>query len=192
MLVPLNRYFQTLVPTISPSPTPSPVYAFGASTPHSALASSTASTIGSLKPFSIPAFVSHLKTKGPNPLSFRQKGLTTKSRVESDFYTTFCMSPTFAGWLSKRVESMGVAFAAAQSSAGVGHRQINLSVPSLGADPHGAYTRSPGATALGTGLGIIGQMGDLDLEGRRGSASGASGSVRLSSDTSFSGRSSEK
>ena len=99
MLVPLNRYFQTLVPAPS--------------------ASSTASLSG-LKPFSIPDFLKHLKTRGPNPLSFKARGLTTKARVEADFYASFCMSPTFAGWLSSRVESLGIAVAAAEVSGGVG------------------------------------------------------------------------
>lgn len=93
MLVPLNRYFQTLVPTLSPNP------------------SLSASGVG-IKPFSIPAFLTHLKTKGPNPLTFRNRGLTSRTRVENDFYTSFCMSPTFAGWLASRVDSLGLAVAA--------------------------------------------------------------------------------
>jgi hypothetical protein len=90
MLVPLNRYFQTLIP--SPS-TPS----------------NAAQTI---KPFSLPTFLTHLRNHGPNPLLFRTKGLSTKSRVESDFYASFCMSPTFAGWLHARIHSLGTAVAA--------------------------------------------------------------------------------
>ncbi|KAI9634049.1 uncharacterized protein MKK02DRAFT_17619 [Dioszegia hungarica] len=89
-LVPLNRYFQTLVPTSSPSPTP------------------YAGTQAQIKPWSIPNFLSHLKNHGPNPLLFRTKGLSTKSRVENDFYAAFCMSATFAGWLSGRIESQGL------------------------------------------------------------------------------------
>ncbi|EIW72107.1 hypothetical protein TREMEDRAFT_41513 [Tremella mesenterica DSM 1558] len=112
MLVPLNRYFQTLVPTLSPSPSISPGYI---PTPFTPL--STSSTPGggggteTLKPFSLPNFLTHLKSHGPNPLSFRTRGLSSKSRVEGDFYTSFCMSPTFAGWLSARVEKMGIAVA---------------------------------------------------------------------------------
>lgn len=30
-----------------------------------------------------------------------------KSRVENDFYASFGMSPTFAGWLSGRIDSLG-------------------------------------------------------------------------------------
>jgi hypothetical protein len=79
--VPLNRYFQTLVPTLS-------------------------SNNQDIKSFSLPAFLNQLKI-GPNPLSFRQKGLSSKTRVESDFYTRFCMSQTFSGWLSSKMISIG-------------------------------------------------------------------------------------
>lgn len=105
MLVPLNRYFQTLVPPRTPVPTSPQPGRSAVPPPPPALSLST------LKPFSLPAFVSHLKTKGPNPLSFKTKGLSTKSRVESDFYSSFCMSPCFASWLSARVESLGIAVA---------------------------------------------------------------------------------
>lgn len=86
-LVPLNRYFQTLIPTPSSS----------------SLQGST------IKPFSLPSFLSHLRSTGPNPLAFKTKGLTMKSRVENDFYASFGMSPTFAGWLSGRIETLGSA-----------------------------------------------------------------------------------
>ena len=117
MLVPLNRYFQTLVPTLQPSPIPSPnpnaTHNVTPSTSISSMASfSSTTSTSSLRPFSLPAFLSHLKKHGPNPLAFRTKGLTSKSRVESDFYASFCMSATFAGWLSSRVESLGIAVAA--------------------------------------------------------------------------------
>jgi hypothetical protein len=93
MLVPLNRYFQTLVPTLSPNPAALP---------------STTAPPATLKPFSLPAFLAHLRTHGPNPLAFRTKGLSSKARVESDFYAAFCMSPTFAGWLHARINSLGL------------------------------------------------------------------------------------
>jgi hypothetical protein len=88
-LVPLNRYFQTLIPT--PSST------------------SLQSSSPAIKPFSLPSFLAHLRSTGPNPLAFKTKGLTMKSRVEHDFYASFGMSPTFAGWLSGRIESLGSA-----------------------------------------------------------------------------------
>ena len=102
MLVPLNRYFQTLVPTLSPLPSPPP--------PMNVLHNP------SIKPFSLPGFLSHVRTHGPNPLSFRTRGLSTKARVENDFYASFGMSPTFAGWLAARVESLGLAVAAHTST----------------------------------------------------------------------------
>nr|XP_031861745.1 uncharacterized protein CI109_002978 [Kwoniella shandongensis]KAA5528817.1 hypothetical protein CI109_002978 [Kwoniella shandongensis] len=113
-LVPLNRYFQTLVPTLS-TPTPSPIPASPLSTYSSASNSHLGTT--SIRPFSLPAFLTHLRNHGPNPLAFKTKGLSTKSRVESDFYASFCMSATFARWLAARVDSLGLAFAA-QSSGG--------------------------------------------------------------------------
>jgi len=101
MLVPLNRYFQTLVPTLSPAPSPNPGIVTDNST---------------IKPFSLPAFLTHLRTHGPNPLLFRTKGLSTKARVENDFYAAFGMSASFAGWLGARVESLGLAVAAQTST----------------------------------------------------------------------------
>ncbi|ORY33392.1 hypothetical protein BCR39DRAFT_519739 [Naematelia encephala] len=85
MLVPLNRYFQTLVPL-----------------PFDAQP---------IKPFSLPSFLAHLRTHGPNPLAFKAKRLSTKARVENDFYASYCMSATFAGWLAGRVDSLGLAVA---------------------------------------------------------------------------------
>lgn len=105
MLVPLNRYFQTLIPTLgatSSSRAPSPI---------------PAGVAASVKPFSLPAFLTHLRNTGPNPLTFRTKGLSTKSRVESDFYAAFCMSPTFAGWLHAKLRSLEPVVAAAANAA---------------------------------------------------------------------------
>ncbi|WWC91689.1 uncharacterized protein L201_006635 [Kwoniella dendrophila CBS 6074] len=126
-LVPLNRYFQTLVPTLgstpisstSISPSHSP-----AGTP-SPLASASASSAGVIRPFSIPNFLTHLRNHGPNPLLFKTKGLSTKSRVENDFYASFCMSSTFARWLESRVDSLGLALTSHH------HHQVsnNLMVP---------------------------------------------------------------
>ncbi|OWZ36028.1 hypothetical protein C356_04888 [Cryptococcus neoformans c45] len=129
-LVPLNRYFQTLVPTRTPQPssrssspfpisstTPSintpnpapthlsPFPQFSHPSPTFSLHAAT-STAG-IRPFSLPTFLSHLRTSGPNPLLFKARGLTSKSRVENDFYASFCMSPGFAGWLAGRVDSLG-------------------------------------------------------------------------------------
>lgn len=115
MLVPLNRYFQTLVPPRSPAMSASsssmhmPVSTSGSSTPN--LPPPPALSLSTLKPFSHPAFLTHLRTRGPNPLLFKAKGLTGKSRVENDFYAAFCKSGCFAGWLSARVESLGIAVA---------------------------------------------------------------------------------
>jgi len=116
MLVPLNRYFQTLVPTLSPAPSPNP---------------SEVTQSSGIKPFSLPAFLTHLRTHDPNPLSFRTKGLSTKARVEHDFYAAFGISATFAGWLAARVESLGLAVAAQTS---------NLAVPNNGAIQKSAYS----------------------------------------------------
>jgi len=89
----------------------------------------------------------------------------TKARVESDFYTSFCMSPTFAGWLASRVESLGLAVAAQSQSNSLGvpsagsvadRRGVGLGITSLSSlsiadlrlqeeiqDVHGAGTSSP-------------------------------------------------
>jgi hypothetical protein len=93
-LVPLNRYFQTLIPTPA----------------------TTTLQTSAIKPFSLPTFLAHLRSTGPNPLAFKTKGLTMKSRVESDFYASFGMSPTFAGWLSSRIDSLGSAVKAQSAS----------------------------------------------------------------------------
>ncbi|KAK4685933.1 hypothetical protein P7C73_g4202, partial [Tremellales sp. Uapishka_1] len=135
-LVPLNRYFQTLIPLqsspnpaatpiIMPSPSPSPI-----------------------RPFSLPTFLSHLRTHGPNPLNFKAKGLSTKSRVESDFYAAFCMGGCFAGWLSGRVDSLGLAVERAQSAT-----SMTLAVPIGAGGTTG--TSDISATGLGIGLGIM-------------------------------------
>ena len=104
MMVPLNRYFQTLIPTLSPNPSTTSIQSL--STFPSMNGTFSNGTLGSMKAFSLPSFLSHLKTRGPNPLSFKSRGLISKARIESDFYTSFCMSPTFAGWLSSNVSSL--------------------------------------------------------------------------------------
>lgn len=63
----------------------------------------------SFRPFSLPDFLVHLKSTAPNPLRFRSKGLTMKGKVEHEFYTAFCMSCAFAGWLEQRIDSMQAA-----------------------------------------------------------------------------------
>lgn len=98
-LVPLNRYFQTLIPT------------------------TTSTRRSDIKPFSLPSFLAHLRSTGPNPLAFKTKGLTMKSRVEHDFYATFGMSPTFSGWLSGRIESLDSAVRAQSTGTPVETRQ---------------------------------------------------------------------
>ena len=162
MLVPLNRYFQTLVPSVPPSPlpsaAPSPNPAFLPSTP---LIPHTGP--GSIRPFSLPAFLNHLKKHGPNPLKFRTKGLSSKSRVENDFYASFCMSPTFAGWLSARMESLGLAVAA-QSVQATGD---DLTVPDLTpTKPRGGLQNGP-ATLVSSfdHLKITSTVGDSDEVG---------------------------
>ncbi|WVQ72633.1 hypothetical protein IAR50_002192 [Cryptococcus sp. DSM 104548] len=150
-MVPLNRYFQTLVPTrmpnpglgshltpnvtgspypsssdfpspspsLSASPMPSPA-AFSHLSPSLPVPISSHSPLTSIRPFSLPAFLTHLRNSGPNPLLFRSKSiiLAGKSRVENDFYASFCMSAGFAGWLGGRVESLGGALAGSVSRAG--------------------------------------------------------------------------
>ncbi|BEJ13683.1 hypothetical protein CspHIS471_0308570 [Cutaneotrichosporon sp. HIS471] len=70
-----------------------------------------AMSLSGLKPFSLPSFLAHLKKHGPNPLSFKSKGLAGKARVENDFYAAFCMGACFAGWLAARVQSLGLVLA---------------------------------------------------------------------------------
>ncbi len=53
-------------------------------------------------------FLAHLKANAPNPLQFRTKGLSGKSRSESDFYTAFCTGIGFAGWLKDKVDASAV------------------------------------------------------------------------------------
>ena len=167
MLVPLNRYFQTLVPNLSsPSPAPSPAPSFMSSP-----GVSTSSTTAFIRPFSLPAFLNHLKTHGPNPLAFKTKGLTSKARVENDFYASFCMSPTFAGWLASRVESLGMAFAA-QAQAGGWN---TLAPPQT----RGTPTRSSKAQLQGLGF-----MGVSGLREVSGSASDNEGKRMSSEDDS--------
>ncbi len=91
MLSPLNRYVTSLIPP----PT----------------------SMESLRPFSLPDFLVHLKSTAPNPLRFRSKGLTLKGKVESDFYTSFCMSSAFAGWLEVRTDSLQAARASSRLAA---------------------------------------------------------------------------
>ncbi|BEI82755.1 hypothetical protein CcaverHIS002_0306230 [Cutaneotrichosporon cavernicola] len=113
-LVPLNRYFQTLVPPpTSGSSTPHrPSLSRGSSfTSGGVLPPPPAMSLSGLKPFSLPSFLAHLKKHGPNPLSFKSKGLAGKARVENDFYAAFCMGACFAGWLAARVQSLGLALA---------------------------------------------------------------------------------
>jgi hypothetical protein len=40
----------------------------------------------------------HLKALAPNPLQFRSKGLLSKGKVETEFYTTFCTAGSFMTW----------------------------------------------------------------------------------------------
>lgn len=134
MLVPLNRYFQTLVPTLSPNPSPT-------------LPPQSNNT---LKAFSIPSFLVHLKTRGPNPLLFRSRGLTSRARVESDFYTAFCMSPTFAGWLAARVNSLGLAVAQQSTSLLVPGDSRRPSAAGLGLTPILADLALSDSTTSGT------------------------------------------
>lgn len=123
-LVPLNRYFQTLVPP--PSSGASTPQRPPLSRPHSFTAHPSSTTLpvpppppavslNGLKPFSLPSFLEHLKKHGPNPLLFKSKGLASKVRVENDFYAAFCRGACFAGWLAARVESLGLAVASSLS-----------------------------------------------------------------------------
>lgn len=158
-LVPLNRYFQTLVPPRSAAPsgasTPNPssrpgdisqlghqlnVHARGLSVPPPPPALS----LSALRPFSLPTFLTHLKNHGPNPLNFKSRGLQTKARVESDFYASFCMGGCFAGWLAARVESLGIAVASSMAgdrlAGGLGTASRNL--PAAGYEPDSASETS--------------------------------------------------
>ncbi|WVF73087.1 hypothetical protein IAT40_007906 [Kwoniella sp. CBS 6097] len=194
-LVPLNRYFQTLVPTLSTSPNPSPVPSPVIS--HSTPSTSTTHTAGAIRPFSLPAFLSHLRNHGPNPLAFKTKGLSTKSRVENDFYASFCMSPTFARWLEARVDSLGLALNAhsANGAAG-GGPSGGLTVPGhlqCHRSPHGGGrpdmpTRPslPRSASASVGLGILGSH-LINADGRSSPTPLAGGSEsefsRMSSET---------
>lgn len=83
MLSPLNRYVNSLIP---PS-----------------------ESMDGIKPFVLSDFLAHLKATAPNPLQFRPKGLTPKSKVEIEFYTKFCSSPGFAEWQTRQLNSLGEA-----------------------------------------------------------------------------------
>lgn len=52
-------------------------------------------------PWSTPDFLASLNENQyvASPLRFRSRGLISKSRIEQDFYATFCMSGNFASWL---------------------------------------------------------------------------------------------
>ncbi|KAJ9108801.1 hypothetical protein QFC21_000121 [Naganishia friedmannii] len=80
MLSPLNRYVSSLLPS---------------SELHAAI-----------KPFSLPAFLQHLKALAPNPLQFRSKGLLSKNKVETEFYTTFCTAGSFMAWYQEYLASI--------------------------------------------------------------------------------------
>jgi hypothetical protein len=81
--------------------------------------------------------------------------LSTKARVESDFYASFGMGGCFAGWLAGRIDSLGLAVKA--------HGAPSLVVPSRyfgTSDPYGQPPTSiPG---IGIGLGVHGVALDLD------------------------------
>lgn len=154
-LVPLNRYFQTLVPPRSstPSRAGTPVPSSNpsqpghrpntTSVPSPVLPPPPALSLSALRPFSLPTFLSHLKTHGPNPLAFKNRGLQTKSRVESDFYSSFCMGGCFAGWLAARVESLGIAVASMSGdrlAGGMGTSSFNL--PAAGHEPESSSDAS--------------------------------------------------
>ncbi|KAL7418405.1 hypothetical protein Q5752_006863 [Cryptotrichosporon argae] len=172
-LVPLNRYFQTLIPTLSPVPTPSPspspvprvAQTLAPPAPSSAAGSpNPAAGAAVVRPFSLPAFLAHLRATGPNPLAFRTKGLSTKTRVETDFYTAFCMGGCFAAWLAGRVDSVGAVVArGAGPSPAVGLRSGasgHLAVPTARHD-----TRRPPTppSPQPVGLGISSPTLPLDL-----------------------------
>ncbi|KIR34079.1 hypothetical protein I352_03312 [Cryptococcus deuterogattii MMRL2647] len=172
-LVPLNRYFQTLVPPRTPQPnsrtsspfptsstssinTPTPASTHLSpfpqfSHPSPTFSLHTATSTAGIRPFSLPTFLSHLRTSGPNPLLFKTKGLTSKSRVENDFYANFCMSPGFAGWLAGRVDSLGAVLGGGAN--GITGSQtpvmrgsnIVQKAPPRGKSPH-SQTRSVSAT----------------------------------------------
>jgi hypothetical protein len=57
-------------------------------------------------PFSLSAFLQHLKALAPNPLQFRSKGLLSKGKVETEFYTTFCTAGCFMTWYQNHMSSI--------------------------------------------------------------------------------------
>ncbi|KAL7413136.1 hypothetical protein BDY24DRAFT_341111 [Mrakia frigida] len=78
-LVPLNRYFASLIPT---DLTPTPI-----------------NTLPPLKPFSPSAFLASLKAHG-HPLTFRSK--VSGGGGSQVFYESFLKSRNFGGWLTRR------------------------------------------------------------------------------------------
>ncbi|GMK56685.1 hypothetical protein CspeluHIS016_0305250 [Cutaneotrichosporon spelunceum] len=193
-LVPLNRYFQTLVPPLSsgastPRPTLSRASSFGPtpgltpSMPSPSLANPSfgnlfgpnPTSLG-LKPFSLPAFLAQLK-HGPNPLQFRSKGLAGRARVEAEFYGTFCRSACFAGWLAARVQSLGAA------GAGMGGPYSGFGSGRSSARVSGEAVAGP-SSGLGSGLSSSSVSGDT---GSGLSASGRSSESGERSGTSWSG-----
>ncbi|WWC64585.1 uncharacterized protein I303_107196 [Kwoniella dejecticola CBS 10117] len=166
-LVPLNRYFQTLVPTLSSTPSGSATSVSPIPSPSgsSSSISSAAHTAGAIRPFSLPNFLTHLRNHGPNPLLFKTKGLSTKSRVESDFYASFCMSSTFARWLEVRVNSLGLVLNSNNHNYG-GNLTVPGPIPGRGLTP-GTPQRKvgdanegrpgmPRSVSASVGLGILG------------------------------------
>ncbi|KAK6909422.1 hypothetical protein I203_103440 [Kwoniella mangroviensis CBS 8507] len=168
-LVPLNRYFQTLVPTLSSTPIPpshspisnhipSPL----TSTSSTSISSNTSTgytnqhTAGVIKPFSLPNFLTHLRNHGPNPLLFKTKGLSTKSRVENDFYASFCMSSSFAKWLENRVNSLGLALTNNNNN------NNTLNVPGRPSTPQPQRPNLPRSISASVGLGILGGLPSSD------------------------------
>ncbi|WVW86151.1 hypothetical protein I302_108192 [Kwoniella bestiolae CBS 10118] len=152
-LVPLNRYFQTLVPTLSSTPN---IPVSGPNTPSPLSSAPAQHTAGVIKPFSLPNFLTHLRNHGPNPLLFKTKGLSTKSRVENDFYASFCMSSSFAKWLENRVHSLGLALTNNTNT------NNTLNVPGRPSTPSraGAVQRPnlPRSVSASVGLGILGGL----------------------------------
>ncbi|WWC72010.1 uncharacterized protein I206_105969 [Kwoniella pini CBS 10737] len=135
-LVPLNRYFQTLVPTISATPGGTSISPIPSPSGSSSSIASTSHTTGVIRPFSLPNFLNHLRNNGPNPLLFKTKGLSLKSRVENDFYASFCMSSTFARWLELRVNSLGLVLNNQSNNNNINNinnqQNDNLTIPSIG------------------------------------------------------------
>ena len=64
------------------------------------------SSIAPVTPFSLSTFLHHLKALAPNPLQFRSKGLLSKGKVETEFYTTFCTVGCFMTWYQDHMNSV--------------------------------------------------------------------------------------